>query len=100
MPCESAHDLPSFLELDRQLEVMRLLGTRNWKPARSIRLQLGELGDVVEAFYGLLGDKHWIFHDHLPLDSVRAILATAGEDADEAEKALIELYHSPRGCRS
>ncbi|MFD8963396.1 hypothetical protein ACFV0C_00085 [Streptomyces sp. NPDC059568] len=55
---------------------------------------------MVDAFYGLLGDKHRIFHDHLPLDSVRAILAAASDDADEAEKALIELHHGPRGCRS
>lgn len=93
MAYESARDLPSYLELERQLKVVRFLGRSNRKLADAIRLQLREFGDTVDAFYDLFGGKHWIFHDQLPLESVRAIVANAGEDVDGAERKLIELYH-------
>ena len=51
------------------------------------------LSDTVDAFYALLGDKHWIFHDQLSLEAVRTILAGAGGDADRAEQLLIECYN-------
>ncbi|WP_146777717.1 hypothetical protein [Streptomyces griseus] len=93
MAYESARDLPSYLELERQLKVVRFLGRSNRKLADAIRLQLREFGDTVDAFYDLFGGKHWIFHDRLPLEPVRAIVANAGEDVDGAERKLIELYH-------
>ncbi|MGW6640031.1 hypothetical protein [Streptomyces cyaneofuscatus] len=93
MSYESARDLPSFLELDRQLKVLRLLGRVGRKQAASTKTQMRELADTVDAFYQLLGDKHWIFHDHLSLTAVRAVVDTADGDADRAEQLLIEHYH-------
>ncbi|MFD7961208.1 hypothetical protein ACFV5J_10425 [Streptomyces zaomyceticus] len=95
MSYASARDLPSFLELDRQLKVLRLLGKRGRERAASIKTQMRELADTVDAFYQLLGDKHWIFHDHLSLTAVRAVLDTADGDADRAEQLLIEYYRDP-----
>ncbi|MFF0572040.1 hypothetical protein ACFYT7_30990 [Streptomyces sp. NPDC004041] len=95
MSYESARDLPSFLELDRQLKVLRLLGKTGRERAASIKTQMRELADTVDAFYQLLGDKHWIFHDQLSLTAVRSILATADGDADRAEQLLMEHYHDP-----
>ncbi|MCX4800041.1 hypothetical protein OG497_40160 [Streptomyces sp. NBC_01242] len=82
MSYESARDLPSFLELDRQLKLLRLLGKAGREQAASIETQMRELADTVDAFYQLLGDKHWIFHDRLSLTAVRAVLETAGGDVD------------------
>ncbi|MCF3106974.1 hypothetical protein IPZ58_36270 [Streptomyces roseoverticillatus] len=65
MSYESARDLPSFLELDRQLKVLRLLGKTGRERTASIKTQMRDLADTVDAFYQLLGDKHWIFHDQL-----------------------------------
>ncbi|MEV7374677.1 hypothetical protein AB0O51_27825 [Streptomyces sp. NPDC090301] len=95
MSYASARDLPSFLELDRQLKVLRLLGKKGRERAASIKTQMRGLADTVDAFYQLLGDKHWIYHDHLSLTAVRAVLDTADGDADRAEQLLIEHYHDP-----
>ncbi|WP_406073145.1 hypothetical protein [Streptomyces virginiae] len=95
MSYESARDLPSFLELDQQLKLLRLLGKAGREQAASIETQMRELADTVDAFYQLLGEKHWIFHDRLSLTAVRAILDNAGGDADQAEQVLIEHYHDP-----
>ncbi|MGW7277417.1 hypothetical protein ACWGIV_03700 [Streptomyces sp. NPDC054844] len=93
MPYQTARDLPSFLELNWQLKALRWCGKANRKRAASLELQIRELSDTVDAFYALLGNKHWIFHDQLSLEAVRTILATAGDDADRAEQLLIEYYN-------
>jgi hypothetical protein len=95
MSYASARDLPSFLELEQQVKVLRLFGKANRERAASIELQMRELSDTVDAFYALLGGKHWIFHDELSLEAIRTILATAGGDADRAEQMLIEHYNNP-----
>ncbi|WP_405771933.1 hypothetical protein OG539_43065 [Actinacidiphila glaucinigra] len=95
MSYESARDLPSFLELDQQLKVLRLLGKTGRKQAALIKRQMRELADTVDAFCQLLGDKHWIFHDQLSLTAVRDILDAADGDADRAEQLLIEHYRDP-----
>ncbi|WP_147472604.1 hypothetical protein [Streptomyces triticirhizae] len=99
MSYRSARDLPSFLELDRQLKLLRLLGKTSRGQAASIEMQIRELADTVDAFYELLGDKHWIFHDRLSLTAIRAVLDTAGDDADRAEQLLIKHYHDPEQLR-
>ncbi|WP_405901864.1 hypothetical protein OG696_40720 [Streptomyces sp. NBC_00656] len=93
MSYESARDLPSFLELDGQLKLLRLLGKAGRGQAASIETQMRELTDTVDAFYQLLGDKHWIFHDRLSLTAVRAVLDSADGNANQAEQRLIEHYH-------
>ncbi|WP_435192098.1 hypothetical protein [Streptomyces sp. bgisy126] len=95
MSYASARDLPSFLELDRQLKVLRLLGKTGRERAASIKIQMRELADTVDAFYQLLGDKHWIFHGQMSLIAIRDVLDTADGDADRAEQLLIEYYHDP-----
>ncbi|WP_411105125.1 hypothetical protein [Streptomyces sp. cmx-4-9] len=58
-----------------------------------------ELAETVDAFYDLLSDKHWIFHDHLSLTVVRALLTEAPEDPDQAEKMLIDHYNDSKHLR-
>lgn len=50
------------------------------------------MGDTVDDFYKLLGDRHWIFHDLLNMEKVRAIIRhNAG--AEDAERQFIALYN-------
>src|SRR5436305_9371671 len=71
MTYKSAHDLPSFVELSKQLKGVMLLRFLLPKNKRSelkkLEAQLKEMGDTVDDFYKLLGDRHWIFHDLLNL---------------------------------
>jgi len=90
---QSARDLPSFLELERQLKSLRLFVWPMRAQAKAIQDQMHELADTVDAFYDLLSEKNWIFHDHLSLTAVRTILAQAPQEADRAEAMLIEHYH-------
>jgi hypothetical protein len=45
--------------------------------------------NAVDRFYDLLGDRHWIFHESLNLEKVKAVLDL---EPDEAERALIGMY--------
>ncbi|MGW3291387.1 hypothetical protein ACWDR3_42845 [Streptomyces sp. NPDC001002] len=93
MSYKSARDLPSFLELEQQLKILRLFVWPMRAQTKSLQRQIRELGDTVDAFYDLLSDKNWIFHDHLSLSVVRTILAEMPQDADGAEAMLIDHYN-------
>lgn len=51
---------------------------------------------AVDRFYELLGNRHWIFHDSLNLERVKALLDL---EPDEAERGLIEMYRDPEWFR-
>lgn len=102
MAYDSAHDLPSFVELTKQLKGLKLLRFLLPKNQRGefkkLEAQLKELGDTVDDFYKLLGDKHWIFHDLLNMEKVRTILAN-NTGAEDAERQFIALYNDPEFLR-
>ncbi|MFJ3799935.1 hypothetical protein ACIPSJ_27090 [Streptomyces sp. NPDC090088] len=93
MSYESARDLPSFLEMERQLAAMRLFAWPMRTRLKSIQRKMHELGDLVDAFYDLLSEKNWIFHDRLSVPMVQTLLAEAPQDAERAETMLIDHYH-------
>ncbi|MFF7206262.1 hypothetical protein [Streptomyces sp. NPDC008141] len=93
MSYQSARDLPSFLELERQLAALRLFAWPMRAQVKSIQHQMRELGELVDAFYDLLSKKNWIFHDYLSVTAVQAIFNDAPRDADRAEELLIDHYH-------
>jgi hypothetical protein len=102
MAYESAHDLPSFVELSKQLKGLKLLRFLLPKNQRSelkkLEAQLKEMGDTVDDFYKLLGDRHWIFHDQLNLEKVRTILMH-NKGVEDAERQFIALYNDPEFLR-
>src|SRR6266704_2018550 len=102
MAYDSAHDLPSFVELSNQLKglkLLRFLLPKNQRDElKKLEAQIKELGDTVDDFYELLGEKHWIFHDLLNMQKVRAIL-THNTDAEDAERQFIALYNDPEFLR-
>ena len=95
VPYGSARDLPSYLEMDRQIQGGKLLTRFIARKQRSefleIERQLNYLVAVVDRFYDQVGPLNWIFHELLPISDIEAILdrtTTPGE----AEQELIEIY--------
>lgn len=92
-PYRSARDLPSVAEMLEQMRGMKALtlfvGRKHRKGILELERQVEELVSVVDRFYELLGDRHWIFHDRLNVEKVKALLDLP---PDEAEKGLIEMY--------
>ncbi|WP_328493490.1 hypothetical protein OHS59_12560 [Streptomyces sp. NBC_00414] len=91
MSYQSARDLPSFRQAEQALLLLRMVPSQR-SETKAIKQQMEELAALVEAFYNLLSDKHWIFHDRLSLTAVETILAEAAQDADRAETMLIDHY--------
>jgi hypothetical protein len=74
----------------------RFIGRKHRKEILQIEQQIEEHVAVVDRFYELLADRHWIFHDRLSLEKVKAILGLA---PDEAEMAFIEIYRDAEWLR-
>lgn len=102
MAYESAHDLPSFVEFSKQLnglKLLRFLLPKNQRnDLKKLEAQLREMSDAVDDFYTLLGERHWIFHDHLNLENVRTILMH-NKGVEDAERQFIALYNDPEFLR-
>src|SRR5699024_10989818 len=102
-PYASARDLPSFREMEQNIEAMLLL--LGFAPAsmrvqleddlRDLNAQIKHLVSLVDAFYDKLGNRNWIFSTDLNLKAVETIVAI--DDPVEAEEALIEYYRSNDG---
>ena len=67
-------DLPSVAEMLQQIKGAKLLTRVFARHLRSdiakIEASIRDVAGVVDGFYALLGDRHWIFHDHLSVDRV------------------------------
>jgi len=102
MAYDSAHDLPSFVELSNQLKglkLLRFLLPKNQRDElKKLPAQIKEMGDTIDDFYKLLGDRHWIFHDLLNLEKVRTILMH-NKGVEDAERQFIALYNDPEFLR-
>lgn len=102
MPYQSAHDLPSFIELSKQLDALRfwhfLIPTNQRPDIAKMKAQLHRMGETVDRFYTMLGPRNWIFHDSLPLDDIARWL-DEGLPLDEMESRLIAHYGDPETLR-
>lgn len=91
----SAHDLPSFVEMRQQLRAMRVLTLVVMRNKRAefaeLERRVIEMAGRVDAFYELLGPKHWTYNDGISTKTVDAILDEASTP-EEAEQRLIEMY--------
>lgn len=92
---ESALDLPSvvgFLEVIRSAKALtRVIGRKHRGEIKQAEKQIQEMYDLVDRFYDLLSDRHWIFTDDLNVEKVAAIL-DADISLDQAEQRFIGLY--------
>ena len=93
-PYGSARDLPSVVEMRRQLAGAKLLTRVIARDQRqgliALEAEMSALCDLADRFYDLLGPRHWIFTDHLPVDAIDELLRTTAT-VDEAEAGLIEI---------
>jgi hypothetical protein len=96
----SAHDLPSVAEMLKQIQGMKLLTRFVARKQRAELVELEakvlELTETVDEFYSLLGSRHWIFHDDLNVEKVKALTTL---DPEAAERAFIEIYRDPDALR-
>ncbi|WP_457028719.1 hypothetical protein [Kitasatospora sp. P5_F3] len=98
MDYESAHDLPSFVEMQRQLKGLKawrlLIPKDERKRLKELELKIRSLGDTVDNFYRVLGPRNWIFHEALPVDHIAELLASTS-DPSEVEAGLMAHYNNP-----
>jgi hypothetical protein len=77
----------------KQIEGMKALtlfiGRKHRAQVIEVERNVRELAAQVDAFYALLGDRHWIFHERLDTNVVERLLKM---EADAAEAALIDHY--------
>jgi hypothetical protein len=99
-PYGSALDLPSTKEIFRLLEGAKALTFFIARDKRGemieLEAQVRHLGEVVDRFYALLGERNWIFHDDLPVPFVESLI---GMSTDEAQRALIDHYKDSDSLR-
>lgn len=100
---QSTHDLPSIVEMEKQLQVLRVVSWFRGRKARQqmsdLQAQLDHLTTTVDAFHELLGPRNWIFHESLKLDDMAALIAAHSSDPEGAERALIAWYQDPENLR-
>src|SRR5258708_4047543 len=65
---------------------------------KKLEAQIKEMGDTVDDYYKLLGERHRIFHDTLNLEKVRTILIH-NTGVEDAERQFIALYNDPEFLR-
>jgi hypothetical protein len=97
---ESALDIPTIREMVEQLQGMKKL---TWFVGRKHRAEVVRLEAQVrlyvaqiDAFYELLSDRHWIFHDQLNMEKVGDLILL---DGAAAEESLIDQYRDPESLR-
>lgn len=100
-PYRSARDLPSVAEMIATLEGLETLtavvAKHLGREIQELRKQIEEHVEAVDAFYAVLGTRHWILHESLAMDLVREVGAIS---PDEAERRLIERYQDPAALDS
>ncbi len=93
-PYGSARDLPSVKEMEQQMAAFRVLGFLLPKDQRQqlkdLEREHKRITGIVDAFYGLLGERNWVFTGDLNLPAVEYVVSA--EDPMTAEKRLIEYY--------
>ena len=52
--------------------------------------EMNALSDLVDRFYTVLGARHWLFTDHLPVSAIKALLSEAST-GELAESGLVQI---------
>jgi hypothetical protein len=93
---QSALDLPSFRNLLEQIQaakvLTRLVARDKRRDLVKLEKEIRVMAERVDRFYGVLGRRHWIFHESLPTDEIDSLLSLSPADA---ERSLIALYADP-----
>ena len=105
-PYQAACELPRFIELREQIGIFKpvayvvgaLTGRRLGREASQIESQLEHLTDLIDSFYGLLGERNWVLHDSLKLPLIEEMVEQ-GLTPEESERRLIEHYKDEENLR-
>ncbi len=96
-PYGSAADLPSVRKMLLELKGMKaltLLIARDQRAeVRRLEAEIKRMVQVVDRFYERIGERHWIFNDHLKFDDLADAVESADDD-DELETRFIELHRA------
>lgn len=94
----SAHDLPSVKEtmllLKGAKQITRFVARKTRADLIDIERELQALMDSVDRFYAVLGDRNWIYIDHMNADRVDAAIRES-VGPEDAENRLIAIYREP-----
>lgn len=95
-PYGSARDLPSFKELEELITAFKSLGSLLSKTQRQelndLENEHRRITTTVDTFYGLLGDRNWVFTGDLNIPAMEHVVRA--ESPVVAEERLIEYYKS------
>ena len=99
-PYASALDVPSIRRMLNDVKALkvatRFLSRDQHTKVVALEAEIQRLGETVDKFYQILGDRNWVFHDELDVDVVKRLLNLP---ADEAERALVESYQDVTSLR-
>ena len=70
------------------------MGRKRRAEVTELESKLDDLAKVVDGFYEVLGERNWVFHDTMNVDTIRAIIRGGGA-TDEVEQRLIQTYQDP-----
>lgn len=94
-PYGSAADLPSVRKMlfeIRGMKALTLLVARDQRAeVRRLEAEVKRMAQVVDRFYERIGERHWIFNDHLKYDELADAVESA-EDDDALETLFIGLH--------
>jgi hypothetical protein len=103
LPYGSAHDLPTFQEMEQLLtdgkRLDQILAAGQTPQIIEVEQELRRLASIVDRFYERLGPRNWIFHDLLNVESIESILNET-DNPDDSEQRLIELYQDQETTKS
>ena len=96
MSYDKARDIPTFQEMEQTLNGMKMFRFVLPKEERvklvEIETELDRLANLIDDFYDLFGDRHWVFNDLLNADHIEEIISNNG-GIDDAEIKLIAQYN-------
>jgi hypothetical protein len=100
-PYRSALDLPSVVEMLEQIRgakpLTRLVARKHRAEVLRIEGEVRHIAGLVDSFYALLGDRHWVFHDSMNTEVIESVVQLG---ADDAELGVIQLYETPDALES
>lgn len=75
----SARDLPSVKKIEQQMAAFKVLGfllpKEQRKQLKDLQREHRRITEIVDRFYGLLGERNWVFTGDLNLPAIEHIIS-------------------------
>lgn len=103
MSYTNARDLPTVIELEKQLKIFKVVNVFRGKKAREetdrMTIELERITSTIDSFCELLGPRNWIYHENLSLRDMTSLVAAHDSDPEGAERALVSWYQEADNLR-